>query len=443
MQVRRVHRAAKRAFYELTCLAALSMCMATTSQSGEHTLRETYSYSPTLLNPNPRCPEFIQARRFNGGGLGSSFSQFNNLVSIASAHNVTIKARFSTSGHGVNASLVDDFFFGDFFDQKSTESSGFEQNSLDKPPKIINCSTVNEFSMLLAKNRANGCDNATPTLYSIDTTFHGQSHPDMRLYRDAFAHREAYRTSYVAGQGQPTQAFETAEPGAPTRPCTRVAVHIRRGDVVRHTKLHDIDSAGTMSYRKRWVPNRAYLHVIDSVHRALSTQSDHHARTRSPRDVSITTRQHSSTAGGPERISCRLCIELFVEGATSASAVPDADLENTQGHTNFRDRLAEYGTVNIITSDALSSFAQACSSDILITGISAYSGLMALLCDSPLILAWASSNLPNAVTIDKVGRDKTWIDGASLNETAFMTLVEHKGLACKSGDYVKKRVSNG
>jgi hypothetical protein len=154
----------------------------------------------------------------------------------------------------------------------------------------------------------------------------------------------------------------------------------------------------------------------------------------------VTVEQHSSTVGGAEAMSCRLCIELYVEGATSASAVPDADLENTQGHTNFRDRLAEYGSVKIISSDALSSFALACSSDILITGRSAYSYLMSLLCDSPLILAfpmWPSrashSNVPNAMMIGKVGRDETWIDGASLNETAFMTLAEHKGLACISG----------
>jgi len=91
--------------------------------------------------------------------------------------------------------------------------------------------------------------------------------------------------------------------------------------------------------------------------------------------------------------------------------------------------------VKIISSDALSSFAQACSSDILITGRSSFSNLMmSTLCDSPLILMWtSSSHVPNAMMIDKVGRDKTWIDGASLNETAFMALAKQKGLACVSG----------
>jgi hypothetical protein len=390
-------------------------------------MRDTYSYSPALLNPNPRCPEFLQARRFNGGGLGHSFMAFNNLVSIASAHNVTTKAHFTSTGHGMNGSVVDAFFFGDFFDVKTTVNGGLE-HTLSELPNIVNCSNIDDFSMLLAKNRAKGCHDNAPKIYLIDAAIPPrEGNIDMRLYRDGFAHREAYRTSYVTRQ--PTQAIDTAGPGEPRRPCTRVAVHIRRGDITRNPSMHDL------KHRGRWVPNRAYLHVIDALHRALSTRSGHHERGRSPGNSSMTTGQHSSTAGGAARISCRLCIELYVEGATSASAVPDADLENTQGFTNFRDRLAEYGSVNIITSDALLSFSRACNSEILITGKSGYSHLMSILCDSPLILAfpmWHSySNLPNAMMVSTFGRDKTWIDGASFNETAFMNLADHKGLTCK------------
>ena len=134
---------------------------------------------------------------------------------------------------------------------------------------------------------------------------------------------------------------------------------------------------------------------------------------------------------------CKLCFELYVEGATSAAAVPDLDPDNTQGHTNFQERLAQYGNVEVVRSDTLSSFARACSTDILITGKSGYSYLMSLLCETPVVLAfpfWHSyKSVPNAMMVHTVGRDEKWIDGATINVTRFQYLAEQQGLACGRG----------
>ena len=261
---------------------------------------------------------------------------------------------------------------------------------------------------------------------------------DPRLYRAAFAHAQPFRTAYVAshgnmnggplandGQGTPPSAGSNE--GKDNSPaCVRVAVHIRRGDITR--------GPDNERSRGRWVPNRAYVQVIDAIYSALSSPREGgapHSRMSS----------HSVNPGAPPKkkpdaskaaksSAMRLCTEIFVEtgGLKSAAQIPDLDTENTHGFTNFETRLARYGSVSLVDEpDPLTSFARACSSDILITGKSGYSHLIALMCGSPVVLAfpfWHSyTNMANAMMIKPVERRPAYIDGALLDENDFLALV--------------------
>jgi hypothetical protein len=134
---------------------------------------------------------------------------------------------------------------------------------------------------------------------------------------------------------------------------------------------------------------------------------------------------------------CKLGIELYAEGAASPSQVPDLDPDNEQGHTNFQERLAQYGSVKVIRSDALSAFDRACGADVLITGRirvrSTYSYLMSLLCKSPVILTFpwqAYGKMPNAMMLSTVVRNRTLITKTTVNMTRFLELAEQQGLSC-------------
>ena len=397
--------------------------------------RDTFSYSRALLNPDARCPEFLYAQELDQAGLGHSFMAFNHLVSIASAHNVTVKARFMSSGHGQNASLVDSFFFGDYFDPTVPVTAR---------TKHINCSTVKDFTDALARERATGCVFGTTTMYKITSKVNQRGgNIDPRLYRAAFANGAAYRTAYMssraddgmsgsykAGEGStPLAQARRQESDGSSQKCVRVAVHIRRGDLM--------NAEARKKFRNRWIPNRAYIQAVDAVYKALSTplgkephsRVRHHVGTQSPAPADQAGASKTTNSSAP-----RLCVELFVEtgGLKSTTKIPDLDSENTHGSTNFQARLARYGSVELDESDPLTSFARACSADILITSKSGYSHMMAFMCESPVILAFPSwisyANMPNAMLIDSVGRGPTQIDGAALNEDKFLALAEKHGL---------------
>ena len=410
--------------------------------------RDTFSYSRALLNPNPRCPEFLSARQLTPyAGLGHTFLAFNHLILIASAHNVTVKARFTSIGHGQNASLVDSFFFGDYFDAHVPDTAVI---------KLVECPTVEDFINTLAKHRAAGCVDGTAMMYEIIseiTTREGTI--DTRLYRAAFAHAEAFRMAYTARRGQDGMSASTRSDDGPASPaqtrfdggdggtqkCVRVAIHIRRGDLT-YAKARKV-------FRNRWIPNRAYIQVVDAVYKALSTplgkephsRVRHHVGTPSPVPADQAGASKTTNSSAP-----RLCVELFVQtgGLKSATKIPDLDSENTHGSTNFQERLARYGSVELDESDPLTSFARACSSDLFITSKSGYSHLISLMCGSPIILAFPSwlsyANIPNAMMVDEVGRGPkiagqgpTYIDGAALNEETFLALAEKNGLVFGSG----------
>lgn len=392
-------------------------------------LRETYAYNRTLLNPDPQCPEFVQARHFDGeggAGLGHAFMTFHHLVHVASTHNVTVKGRYKTSGHSMNSSLVDAFFFGNFFDvplprlgedgplatrsnstNRAPAAAALPSVSLGGAWKIddVECQSVEDFTRILSANRARGCINNSATIYTINVPMRQWGgNMDVRLFRDAYAANKQTRDAVLAGLDEPSANAEQA--GAKcSEGCISVAAHIRRGDVVRR------------AHRRRWVPNSAYLQVIAAIHSSLSKRQPVDQRPASP------------DKHGP----CKLCIELYAEGAASPSHVPDLDPDNEQGHTNFQDRLAQYGSVKVIRSDALSAFDRACGADVLITGRSTYSYLMSLLCKSPVILTFpwlAYGKTPNAMMLSTVVRNRTLITKTTVNMTRFLELAEQQGLSC-------------
>jgi hypothetical protein len=144
----------------------------------------------------------------------------------------------------------------------------------------------------------------------------------------------------------------------------RVAVHIRRGDVVNRTK----------DAYNRWVFNSAYLDFIPKLLARV--------KTRLP-----------------------ISLVLFAEGANSTTHVPDV-LPNI-----FHDFSLLHENVSLGPTDVHLALGALCSADLLVTSSSGYSHLAALLCKKPRVLAvpfWQSYvSLPNFLTELTIQRDAT------------------------------------
>ena len=127
-----------------------------------------------------------------------------------------------------------------------------------------------------------------------------------------------------------------------------VAVHIRRGDVLLETDLHQVSI--------RMIPNVAYLGLLEKLLAAL--------------------RQWD-----PVRA---LVVVLVCEGARAPADVPDYD----GSFTDFGPLLRKFNAHGSLGSgDGVAAFDALCRADVLVTSQSGMSHLAAVLCPRPVVLA--------------------------------------------------------
>ena len=95
---------------------------------------DSNAWPASLRTPDERCPMYLEPRQKSGGsvmqhyvapliaalhleesGIGHSFMVFNSAVSLAATLNLSLRANFTTRGHGLDSSDVQRFYFGNSF----------------------------------------------------------------------------------------------------------------------------------------------------------------------------------------------------------------------------------------------------------------------------------------------------------------------------------------
>lgn len=183
----------------------------------------------------------------------------------------------------------------------------------------------------------------------------------------------------------------------------RVAIHIRRGDLIDYLKGKSADT------EQRLVDENAYGIVMNQL-------------------------LNKFEGFGVRNIEVR----LYCEGMDAPAKVPSAvswELVDFQELVMMNNSI-QNTSISPGSWDSIEAFDEMCFSDILITGTSGFSHMASVLCKTPIILGmpfWLSyDNIPNAMTLDVSRKSMevrsvavaraSIIHEASFNETKFDTL---------------------
>ncbi|KAH8061087.1 hypothetical protein JL722_4383 [Aureococcus anophagefferens] len=172
-----------------------------------------------LRSANGTCATFL-AGAPQQQGLGHAFMSFNRLVHVAGRLGLTLAARFASRGHGMNATKVDAYFFGAYFDAAG-------------PP--AGCERQPAAASEAAPRRA-----STPS-----------ARAPARRRRPA-----PWPRGREGGAGAAR---------APRGDAFTVAVHIRRGDHLKYGR-RNVDFVA-----QRYVPNVAFVDLLGRVAATLKT----------------------------------------------------------------------------------------------------------------------------------------------------------------------------
>jgi hypothetical protein len=252
---------------------------------------------------------------------------FNRLVHVAGRLGLTLAARFASRGHGMNATKVDAYFFGAYFDAAGPPA-GCER----QPPAASEAALAASVEAF----RAGACAAAPAcAVFRLKTAppFHKRLNVDG--YRAAFEGRAAERAAL-------------APRAAPRGDAFTVAVHIRRGDHLKYGR-RNVDFVA-----QRYVPNVAFVDLLGRVAETLKTG----------------------------QIAARARVVVLAEGARPGGLVPDIDGDRT----DFRAALPGVD-VDVGPREAVDAFDALCAADLVVTSKSGFSHLAATLCARPAVLA--------------------------------------------------------
>ena len=349
-------------------------------------------WGPSVLKVDSRCPMFIEEgcdATDMHGGLGHRFLALNSLIATASALRLTLRIRFGSAGHFKEADqrksmthrllISQSYFFGDtLFAPLPNGSVLYMSVNSSKALREAVAQARRHYCPSRAGRQAAKPVAVVFNLSVCSISFGSDSHNlDVSSFRRVF-HANAEQRARVATRhlgvslsAPHTHVSHTGEctaaAGAAKSP--RIGVHIRRGDVLDC-------SFGDRNYSRvpdRGVANEAYVGLLQELTIQL---------------------------GG------KASVLLAAEGATDSTAIPNVDGSTT----NFQQHLP--GTqVTAVPTDVehaeLVAFQALCFSDVLITGKSGFSFMVAVLCKRPVILAipfWIPYRVvPNARAVAAVG----------------------------------------
>ncbi len=318
---------------------------ATAVVDGTHEADGDLGWGPYwLLNQtHDKSAHFYLEGINQNAGLGHAFMSFNHLVTLAHQNNVTPHFTFQAEAHGLKATRVKGYFFGDLF--KSPLPTDRHCTKIESSPETI------EHQISDARNKSVSCaiftiKNITPSGVGVNI--------NLPLYRQLFNHNEGVRKLVVKRKERQQD-----------RNVVTVSVHIRRGDLFNYV------GDDRKKAELRIVAVSAYTSVLKQLSSKLMQL-------------------------GKDRMH----VYLFCEGMREPASIQDVN----GTFVNLKRELSlDNVTFSAGDTDALQAFDDMCASDILITGTSGFSHLASILCRTPIVLAmpfWHSYDyIPNAMKL--------------------------------------------
>jgi len=297
------------------------------------------TWAEDVITLDQSCP-IILSGRHQRSGLGHAFMSFNTLVGIANFYRLTLNATFPERlSHSPDLHEVRQFFGGDVFRARFGHVS------------CVKHFDVNPKTLADAVGKARKLCTTGPICIKVADEL-----PPAEILVDVAGYRRYFDVPESASASLRTLPYFSDD-------YFRIAIHIRRGDVVNRTR-----------YAGRWVSNQAYLDFIPKLLTRI--------KTRLP-----------------------IAVMMFVEGAKSIEEIPDVV------PSTFHIFSGVHKYIKLGPQEMHLTLAAFCDSDILVTSPSGYSHLASLLCVKPRILAlpfWHSyATLPNTLTELSIERNET------------------------------------
>ena len=322
----------------------------------------------SLFELDRRCPLILEARH-QRAGLGHSFISFAQVVELAASLQLTLRAHFSGSadgawGAGVNASIASSALFGSHFAHSLPVGATTKHVARDR------------LSATVAKLRRD-CGEARsppqPVVLKLDKA--PQCCQTSALQACNWRRALAASTPVVSGRSR--------------QGSLRIAVHLRRGDIVAQANnpLRGDRFETFYATLHRAIPNQAYLGILRDVLRAVGKQE------LTALDVVLhCDMPHASPDAIPDvNASEASDFRSALSEAVASSGMPGATIKVRMGPPNVVD-----------------AFRSICTADIVLMARSTLSCMSALLCPSPVFLATpyhhATRHLPNVIPLRPIPR---------------------------------------
>ena len=286
-----------------------------------------------------------------------SFQTLNNVVTVARNNKLALRTHFGSAVHGVNPEDVAEFFFG--------------SHTLTPLPKNKTCerqeTTIENLQSQILQAHSDGSECVVYKVevaeFSPDESGAGENLP---YFRRVFEANEIDRRRSYNGTTWEIirRKWEPCD-----RNITRVAVHIRRGDLLSYLKGRYIQTT------QRLVHENAYVDILKQLMRKIE-------------------------GFGQRNIEIRIFCEDMVPPSKIPSAV-DWELVDFREKLFFNNSSTQDIKILAGSNNSIEAFEEMCFSDVLITGASGFSHMASILCKTPIVLGipfWLSYDyVPNAL----------------------------------------------
>lgn len=332
-------------------------------------------------------------------GLGHSFLSFNNLIhqmnELASQYNLLVRAKFAPnySRHGISAERSYPYFFADVLMAGIPE--GWECMKI--PVSVWDLGE----KVLLAEEKIKQ-NSVQCVIFELAAANRGIKHMDIQLpyFRKVFEQNQGeVRRSVISRKWEdsPPEVFN-------------VAVHIRRGDLIQWLRIGKYRHEAA----QRLFVASAYTSVLNQLFSVMAKYG--------VKDINV---------------------HIFCEGMEGPAQIPSVSGEMI----DLREEIKFDASNQDVTflpgdTDSIQAFDDMCHSDILITGGSSFSYMVAYFCSTPVVLAMPApvglsyDSIPNALVLDlgwgdyeirsPVNDTLTLVDHAAFDETRFDEIWRNK-----------------
>ena len=280
-------------------------------------------WPPVLTEPNASCPIFFAAGPQVGAGLGHAFHNFQMTVQYAINKGVTLHTVYYTEPPKRLHPHMIDFFFGQQFN--ATLPADCEKRTFRN---------LKDVSAAIAAQRQQCKRGPRPRPVYLELWNFVQTHSQFNyhMFRQAFEAQARVRRALPL-------------PWAPRPPGLRIAVHLRRGDIMQP------------KYISRALPNRHYVDLLNRIIPLLR-----------------------------EKLRDPVTVLVNVQHMLNLTSVLDRDGNYTDFAGPVRARHANV-RFELGPADPLAAFETLCSADVAILSNSGFSFLAMIMCRRPIFMS--------------------------------------------------------